>query len=172
MAEDDELLATINGGEEGDDTSEKVSEDTNKSEKESKTKKKSSGEPTKTSNQSDKLDPREEFIGILSDIGIKRGVGVITDVFFNGEISDPEYLDKCLALGGIAVPQRRLIITRYFGVSPEDLGIEMISTAQSRKGGKSQKQNVEDEDIGGVAAVMMKEQLKAAKQQYKEMYEK
>jgi hypothetical protein len=161
MAEDDELLSSINEGdvsEGSDDTSGEIGGDTKPKTKKEKQEKVA----VKQSNQTDKLDPREEFISILSDIGIKRGVGVITDVFFNGEISDPEYLDKCLSLGGIAVPQRRLIITRYFGQSPEDLGVEMITTAQSRKGGKGQGQNDVGEDIGVTATKMMKDRLQAA----------
>ncbi len=161
MAEDDELLKTIN-----EESENKGSDDTGKEKKEPKKDKQEKG-AIEPSSQTDRLDPRDEFIAILNDIGIRRGVGVITDVFFSGDISNPDYLDECLALGGIAIPQRKLIITRYYGQSPEDLGVEMISTSQSRKGARGSGHKVSEDDIGITATEMLKERMKMA--QTKEM---
>lgn len=157
MAEDEDLLNSIGEGD-----GESVGSDTPEKESESKKKKsaKPKSEPAKPSNQLDKLDPRDEFLEILADIGIKRGVGVITDVFFNGDVSDPQYLDNTLSLGGISVPQRRLIITRYFGQTPEELEVEMVTTAQSRKVKQDSAYN--SDDLGVTAAQMMKDRLQAA----------
>ena len=151
MPEDEELLNTINEG----------SGTTSEGEKKPKKKKEERGS-VEPSNAADRLDPRDEFIAILNDIGIKRGVGVITDVFFNGDISSPVYLDEILALGGIAIPQRKLIITRYFGQSPEDMGVEMVTTKQAKQGANRSKDDNRNSDIGITATEMLKERMQTA----------
>ncbi len=104
----------------------------------------------------DNLDPKEEFVAILKSMGIKRGVQVVADVFFSGDVSNPKYLDETLVLGGISLPQRRLIISRYFGQSPEQLGVELYTA-------KSNLASVpKEEDINVTAAQLMKQRLMAA----------
>ena len=104
----------------------------------------------------DNLDPKEEFVAILKSMGIKRGVQVVADVFFSGDVSNPKYLDETLVLGGISLPQRRLIISRYFGQSPEQLGVELY-TAKSNLASAPK-----EEDINVTAAQLMKQRLMAA----------
>ena len=92
------------------------------------------------------LDPREEFLSILRGMKLSRGIEVVTDVFFNGDVDDPKWLDKTLSLGNIPIKTRELIMTRYYGMSPDAMGVEMIP--QSVMSAKAKEDKIEAEKIG------------------------
>ncbi|MCZ7404259.1 MAG: hypothetical protein O8C67_04920 [Candidatus Methanoperedens sp.] len=126
------------------------------------TKKSSKKKPKeiKDDEEFENLDPKEEFLAILKSMGIKRGVQVLADVFFSGDVNNPQHLDGTLVLGGVSLPQRRLIISRYFGQSPEQLGVELFTSAKSLNAVPIVKD--EQQDMNVTAAQMMKQRLMAA----------
>lgn len=145
------------------DENEKFDEEVFEEEKKSSKKSAKESKESKESKDSEEflnLDPKEEFVSILKSMGIKRGVQVVADVFFSGDVNNPKHLDETLVLGGISLPQRRLIISRYYGQSPEQLGIELFST----KSGINPAPITKDEqiDMNVTAAQMMKQRLMAA----------
>lgn len=106
----------------------------------------------------DKLDPREAFLEILGQMGLKRGVEIITDVFFTGNIDDPAWLDSTLILANVNKKQREMLITRYYGASPHDLGVILGDNSNATK--KIQDDTIDSNDFD--ASKMLKEQYKTA----------
>jgi hypothetical protein len=164
--DDDDLLGTIGGDVDDDIEAEeikKLKKDEAKLDKQleamDKKIEKLKGKEEKVENS---LDPREEFIGVLKSMGLKKGVNVIADVFFSGDVGNPSHLDSTLVLGGLSPPQRRLIITRYYGESPEQLGIELMSSNKGSGSGSTSSGSMGQDDLRMTAAQMMKERLHAA----------
>lgn len=141
------------------DEKEKFDEEVSEPEEPKKSSKKSAKE-IKDDEEFQNLDPKEEFLAILKSMGIKRGVQVLADVFFSGDVNNPQHLDGTLVLGGVSLPQRRLIISRYFGQSPEQLGVELFTSSKSLNAVPVVKD--EQQDMNVTAAQMMKQRLMAA----------
>lgn len=80
------------------------------------------------------LDPTEDFVKMLESVGIKRPKAeLVTDIFFKGDINDPAYLDKSLVLADLGMKQRELVITAYYGASPEELGMELLPQTKAKQ---------------------------------------
>lgn len=72
--------------------------------------------------------PQDRFKKTLVDLGFSKGSNTITDVFFQGDIDSPAYLDSVLKVSGIPARNRSMILTSWYGKTPEELGIKIEPT--------------------------------------------
>lgn len=107
----------------------------------------------------DKLDPRDEFLNILKQMGITRGIEVVADVFLNGNIDDASWLDSTLLLANINKKNRELILTRYYGQPFDELGVKLRDNIKGNVKHSSDSSDTGEFDV----SQMMKEQFKSAK---------
>ncbi|MCK5386779.1 MAG: hypothetical protein KAJ39_06315 [Gammaproteobacteria bacterium] len=164
--EDEDLTNSLNDGKGDSDVTEEKAKKPRKSRS---VKKKEPGVAQEPEKVSDTLDPRDAFIKILKDSGLSKGIEIITDVFMGGEIDEPEWLDKALLLGSVPMRTRELIITRYYGISPEEMGMNLLpQTKAAAKARDAKKEKDGDEkklgfdDIKQTQAQILKSRLEAA----------
>lgn len=111
------------------------------------------------------LDPQEEFINILSDVGLKSKKRVITQTIFeNGDPSNPKWVDEVLRIAGLDISRRRLILMRVFGKSPEKLGIKLMLTGEDES-----VEVVEESEDSGDETFVDKEYKKMQKAEIEDM---
>lgn len=135
--DDENILRSLN---EGDPEPEKAEEKPKKKKKEEQPKVQVAEVKSKPMPS---IDPNQEFIAILKGMGVKEGKAeLISDVFFKGDINDPAWLDRSLVLGDLSTKHRELVITSYYGATPEELGVELLpqnkaKMAQKAAGGQN-----------------------------------
>jgi hypothetical protein len=66
-----------------------------------------------SSSAGESLDFRRDFVGLLEDVGVKRGTKTISDIFFESGADSLDNLDRVLRLSGITNPARGLILRRW-----------------------------------------------------------
>lgn len=66
-----------------------------------------------SSSSGEALDFKHDFVGLLEDVGVRRGTRTIGDIFFELGADSPENLDKVLRLAGITNPAKALVLRRW-----------------------------------------------------------
>jgi hypothetical protein len=59
------------------------------------------------------LDLKHDFLGMLEDVGLRRGTKTIADIFFELGADSPENLDTVLRLAGVTNPAKALVLRRW-----------------------------------------------------------
>lgn len=166
VTDDQKLLESINeGGKDKPKKKEKESEVVAEKEEKQQEQKK---DDQKRKESAGVLDPTDDFVKMLESVGIKRPKAeIVADIFFRGDINDPAYLDKSLVLADLGVKQRELVITAYYGSTPEELGIELMPQTKARQQakvaasvGEPSNEDLEGMDLGKVHADMLRSRLR------------
>lgn len=112
--------------------------------------------------------PQELFRKVMLDSGFKQGLEATTKVFFSGDADDPSWLDTVLQLANVPAKNRKLIITSWYGKTPEDLGITVEPSIKSKDKAKDTLVNVNEKksdeiDISKMAADELKDYINQEK---------
>lgn len=143
--------------------------------KEAKEKKQQAPTETKTKVKPEEVafeTPIDHFRKLMLDMGYRIGVDTMGKVFFGGDTNNPGWLDEVLKLSNIPAKNRKLIITSYYGKTPEELGIKVEPTYGGAKTDKDRereklidelKKDEDKDDVAKFAEDEMKELLKREK---------
>lgn len=71
------------------------------------------GKRTYNKESKESINLREKLIEILKDVGVKKAVNTITDIFFELGGEDLSKLDELLRLTGVPATSRKLVLERY-----------------------------------------------------------
>jgi hypothetical protein len=66
-----------------------------------------------SSSSGEALDLKRDFMGLLEDVGVRRGTKTVSDIFFGLGSDSLENLDRILRLAGVTNPAKALIINRW-----------------------------------------------------------
>lgn len=86
-----------------------------------------------SSSSEESLDLKHDFVGLLEDVGVRRGSKTIADIFFGLGGDSPENLDMVLRLAGVTNPSKALILRRWAQRVNSEVPEELLKGKESEQ---------------------------------------